>query len=74
MAEADAQQRPAVVDDGSREPDRAAEPCRIAGPGRQDEPVDVGGEGVGRRDRVREDPDPGAAPPHREDDVRLEAV
>ena len=43
------------------------------GPGRQDHAVDVGGEDVGGRDRVREDPDARAAVAHRADDVRLEA-
>ncbi len=73
VAETDAEQRAAVVDDRLRERDGAVEAGGIPGTRRQDEPVDIGGEGDRRRDRVRQDPDPGAASAHREDDVRLEA-
>ena len=53
----------------------ATGPSRRAGSpgsGRQDQAVDVAGERDRGRDRVGQDPDPGAAPAHRADDVRLE--
>ena len=73
VAEADPQQGPAVVDDGARQRDLCLQARRIAWSGRQDHPIDVAREDLGRRRRVREDPDPGAAVPHRPNDVRLEA-
>ncbi len=73
VAEADPEQRPAVVDDRAGEPDRALEPGRIAGTGRQDEAVDLVGQRDGRRDRVGQDPDPSSAPAHAAHDVRLQA-
>ena len=72
VTEADPEQRPAVVDDRPRQRDRSVESCRIARARRQDDAVDVGRESDGRRDRVRQDADPGAAMAHRADDVRLQ--
>ena len=57
VAEADAQERPAVVDDRAGERDLGFEAGRVAGAGRQDHAIDVAREDVGRGDRVREDPD-----------------
>ena len=73
VAEADPEQRPPVVDDRPGQRDGPVEPGRIARPRRQDHPVDVRRQRDGRRDRVRQDPDAGAAPPHAADDVRLQA-
>ena len=50
VTEADAEQRPAVVDDRLRQRDRGLESCRIARAGRQDQAVDVRSE---RRQRTR---------------------
>ena len=72
VAEADAEQRPAVVDDRAGQRDLGLEPGRIAGPGRQDDAVDVRREDVGRGRGVRQDPDAGAPAAHRADDVGLE--
>ena len=73
VTEADPEQGPSVVDDGARQRDLRLQPRRITRPGRQDHPVDVVREDVGRGRRMREDPDACAAVPHRPDDVRLEA-
>ena len=72
VPEADAEQRPAVVDDRPGERDLGVEPRRVAGPGRQDHAIDVGGEDVRGRCRVRQDPDARATSKHRPDDVVLE--
>jgi hypothetical protein len=47
VPEADAQERPTVVDDRSSEGDLGLEAGRIAGTGRQDDPVDVARQDVG---------------------------
>ena len=71
VAEADPEQRPAVVDDRSGERDLGLEPGRIAGTGRQDDAVDVGGEDASAVEIVcGQDPDARAATAHRADDVR----
>ena len=73
VTEADAQERPAVVDDRPGEGDLGLEPGRVARAGRQDDAVDVAGQDLGGGRRVREDPDAGAAVAHRAHDVRLQA-
>ena len=73
VTEADAEQRPAVVDDRLRQGDGAVESSRIPRARRQDQAIDVRSEGDGGRDRVRQDADPGAAMAHRADDVRLQS-
>ena len=72
VSQADPEQRPAVVDDRLRQRHGSVQAGRIPGAGRQDQAVDVGGEGDGGRDRVGQDAHPGPAASHREDDVRLE--
>ncbi len=72
MSEADAKERPAVVDDRPGKGDRALQARRISWPGRQDQAVHLAHQRDRGRDRVRQDPDAGAAPAHRADDVRLE--
>ena len=74
VAEADPEERAAVGDRRPRQRDRTGEPRRVARPGRQDEPVDLGGQRVPGADGVGQDPDPGPAPTERADDVRLEPV
>ena len=56
-----------------RQRDGAVEPGRIPGPGRQDQAVDLGGKRHRRRDRVGQDPNPGAPATHGQDDVRLQS-
>ena len=50
------------------------EPGRVAGSRREHDAAHVGREHVARRRRVRQHPDPDAAPAQRVDDVRLEPV
>ena len=45
VAEADPEQRPPVLDDRPRQCDRTVEPRRVAGPRREDQAIDVAGEG-----------------------------
>src|SRR5439155_24153365 len=73
VPEADPEERPAIVDDRASETHRAVETGGVAGPRRQDEPVDVSGEGDPARNRMGQDPDASAAFAHPLDDVRLEA-
>ena len=73
VAEADAEQRPAVVDDRLRQGHGAVESSRIPRARRQDQAVDVRSEGDSGRDRVRQDADPGAAVAHGADDVGLQS-
>ena len=73
VTEADAEQRPAVVDDRLRQGHGAIESSRIPWAWRQDQAVDVRSEGDRRRDRVRQDADPGAAMAHGADDVGFQS-
>ena len=72
VTEADAEQRPAVVDDRLRQGDGAVESSRIPRAWRQDQAIDVRSKGDSGRDRVRQDADPGASMAHGADDVRLQ--
>ena len=56
----------------ARERDRAGQPGGVAGPGREDDAADVGGEHLGRRGGVGQHPDADAASTQRPDDVGLE--
>ena len=63
VTEADPEQRPAVGDGRPGQRHRPGEPGWIPWARRQDEPVHVGGQRVGRRHGVGQDPDPRSPPP-----------
>src|SRR4051812_43154687 len=74
MAQADAQQRPPIVDRGLGQTDRSVKSRRIARTGREHEPAHVRREGHARVDGVREHAYPRATRNELTDDVGLEAV
>ena len=71
VAQADPQQRAAVGDHLARQRDRAGEPRRVAGTGREDHAVDLGRQHHGGRRGRGQDPDARAAPPQAPHYVRL---
>src|SRR6188768_1694474 len=69
VTEADAEQRPAVVDDRLGQGDGTVESSRIPRARRQDQAIDVRSEGDSGRDRVWKDADSGPSMAHGADDV-----
>jgi hypothetical protein len=74
VAQADPEQRPAVLDHRAGQRDGPVETGGIARPGREDHAIDLRREGDRGRDRVRQDPNARPAQAHPADDVRLQPV